>query len=385
MNEDFNMQGASIDTRPEEAKLKDINQVELVVSVAPVIWKEKKDKDWRKFPEQNQKSSGSCVAQTVKKLALINLWLKEKTFEIFSATSIYTYRSNKPSGGMIGVEAFDIWKNKGIALESMVPSEQMSDGAMDDVVMSDHDKEVAKSFAVANHVGLSSMDFEGVASTIQATGKGVMVWFYFDSKNNYKEWAQKFPQVYAPINLYASTTARHSVAAVDFGLINGKKYIKIEDSALFGGIGERWISEEYFTARNWFSRYPMNFRYQDSSVPTPPAPTPEPTPAPIAKPKYTFTKTLDFIPLTNAGTISDLAKNVAQEVDVKKLQDILRYEGLFPMNVKSTGYYGATTAKAVYNWQVKHAVAPLSELDSIVPKGGRVGNKTIISLNKIYG
>lgn len=381
MNEDFNMQGASIDTRPESAKIKDINQVELVVSASPVIWKEKKDGDWRKFPEQNQKSSGSCVAQTIKKLALINLWLKEKTFEIFSATSIYTYRSNKPSGGMIGVEAFDIWKNKGIALESMVPSEQMSDGAMDDVVMSDHDKEVAKSFASAGHVGLPNMDFEAVASTIQTTGKGVMVWFYFTSK----EWGQKFPKVEGGLDLYAASTARHSVAAVDFGLINGKKYLKVEDSALFGGIGERWISEEFFKARNWFSRYPMNFRYQDSSVPVPPSPTPEPTPAPIAKPKHTFTKPLDFIPLDNHGNISDLAKNTAQKLDVIKLQDILRYEGFFPMNVSSTGYYGATTAKAVYNWQVKHAVASLSELDSIVPKGGRVGNKTITSLNNIYG
>lgn len=378
MQDETQFLGALIDDRPAEAKAKDISQVELVAAAAPVIWKEKKEKDFRTFPVQNQDGSGSCVAQTIKKLALINLWLKEKTFEIFSATSIFWYRSNKPGSGMIGVEAFDIWKNKGIALESMVASEKMNDAAMDAVVMSDHDKEVAKSFTVAGHVGLPITDFERVASTIQETGKGVMVWFYFTSA----EWGQKYPKVAGNLDLYAASTARHSVAAVDFGLINGKKYIKIEDSAHFGGLWERWISEEWFAARNWFSRYPMNFKYQDSTVT--PEPTPTPTPIP-EKPKYTFTKVLEFIPLDAKGNISDLARSEAQKADVIALQNILKYEGLFPVNTTSTGYYGATTAKAVYNYQVKHSVAPLSELDSIVPKGGRVGSKTITSLNQIYG
>lgn len=373
--------GALIDERPAEAKVKDIFQVELVASTAPVEWKEKKDKDWRKFPEQNQDGSGSCVAQTVKKLGGIQLFLKEGKYVEFSATPIYQARSNRPGGGMIGVEAFDIWKRDGLTLESLVPSFKMNDSQMDAYPVEQYEKDIAKVFAIANHVGLPVKDFETIASTIQATGgKGVMVWFYF----THSEWGQKFPKVITEnLDLYASNTARHSVAAVDFGLINGKKYIKIEDSAHFGGISERWISEEFFVARNWFARYNMNFKFQDQ---TQPAPTPEPTPTPTpGKPKYTFTKPLEFIALDEYGKISDLAKHEAQKKDVTVLQDILRYEGFFPVNVSSTGYFGATTARALYNWQVKHAVAPLSELDSIVPKGGRFGSKSINTSNQIYG
>jgi hypothetical protein len=148
------------------------------------------------------------------------------------------------------------------------------------------------------------------------------------------------------------------VAAVDFVLVNGKKYLLIEDSSHFGGINRRLISEEFFRARNWFARYPMNFIF-DSESPTP-LPQPE-------KPKYTFKNVLTF-GMTNG--------------DVKALQEILRYEGLFPTNISLTGYYGAISAKAILAWQKKYAVAPLSELDSL--QGRRVGDKTIKKLNELY-
>jgi hypothetical protein len=372
MQEDFVFLGANLDTRPPEEQVKDVHFVEVVASAAGVDWKEKTQ--WRTFPAQFQGNSGSCVANTVKKLALISLWLKKNTFEIFSATSIYHYRSNKPGSGMIGVEAFDIWKNHGIALESMVPSEKMDDEEMDAVKIDPLDSHVAESFAINDSIGMAVRDFESVASVIQQTGKGVMVWFYF----SFQEWAPKFPFIIEGLNLYASTTLRHSVTAVDFGLINGKKYIKIEDSYPFGGLSERWISEEFFQARNWFTRYPVNFKYDNQS---PALPNNETN---VLKPKHTFTNPLEFIPLDSQGNVFNLGKNEAQKADVIALQDILRYEGFFPTNVSSMGYYGALTAKAVYEWQKAHVVASIEELNSITPHGGRVGTKSITILNSIY-
>lgn len=373
--------GALIDDRPAEAQLKDINFVELVAEAAPVNWKEKKDSEWRRFTEQNQDGSGSCVAQTIKKLAEVNLYLKEGIHLEFSATPIYAARSNRPGGGMIGVEAFDIWKRDGITLEKLVPSYKMTDKQMDEAKVEEYEKNVGKVFSIAGHVGVPLKSIDEVASIIQQTGKAVMVWFYFTSS----EWGQLVPTVKVPnLDLYANATARHSVAAVDFGLRNGKKVLRVEDSAHFGGFKEHYITEEFFIARNWFARYSMNFVFQDNSQPVPPSPVPVP-PAPTpGKPRHTFTKPLEFIALNPNGQIGNLALHEAQKADVMKLQDILRYEGLFPANVASTGYYGATTAKGVYNYQVKHAVAPLAELNAIVPKGGRVGNKTIASLNSRY-
>jgi hypothetical protein len=270
---------------------------------------------------------------------------------------------------MIGNEAFELWRKNGIALEALVPSTKMSDEGMDSVVIEPHEKEIAKVFTIGGHVGIPVQDFETVASIIQQTNKGVMVWFYFDRN----EWAQEFPKVLKPLGLYDSESLHHSVTAVDFGLIKGKKYIKIEDSAHFGGLSERWISEEFFKARNFYSHYSMNFAFEDDSIVTP------------FKPKYRFTNPLEFIPLTENGRISDLAKNMAQKKDVEALQEILCFEGFFPTNIEPTGYYGAITAKGVYEWQKKHAVTSITELNSIVPRGGRIGDKSVIILNKIYG
>lgn len=380
MPEETPFLGANIDTRPEEAKVKDIGFVELVSMANPVDWKEKKESEWRTFPDQNQDGSGSCVAQTIKKLAGIQLFLKEGKYVEFSATPVYQARSNRPAGGMIGVEAFDIWKRDGITLEALVPSYKMNDAQMDAYPVEQYEKDIAKVFAISNHIGAPLKDIDTVASIIQTTKKGVMLWYYFTSA----EWSPLIPVVKNQ-NLNLQEASRHSVTAVDYFLykIDGKlvKCLLIEDSAHFGGRTRRIVTEDFHKARNWFARYPMTFKFQDQSQP---APTPEPTPLP-SKPKYTFSKVLEFIPLNEQGKISDTVKNTAQKADVIALQNILKYEGLFPANTDSTGYFGATTAKAVYNYQVKHAVAPLSELDSIVPKGGRVGSKTIESLNKRYG
>jgi peptidoglycan hydrolase-like protein with peptidoglycan-binding domain len=55
---------------------------------------------------------------------------------------------------------------------------------------------------------------------------------------------------------------------------------------------------------------------------------------------------------------------------------------MFPLNTESTGYYGSITAKGVLEWQLKHNVAPVDEINSL--QGRRVGPATIAKLNEIY-
>jgi hypothetical protein len=202
-----------------------------------------------------------------------------------------------------------------------------------------------------------------------------MVWFYFKGD----EWTDMPTVKYPELVLNAGDTARHSVTAVDFTLYQGKKALIIEDSwgKLFGLNGQRIISEDFFRARNWFAAYPINFAFDDQTQPQP-----QPSPGPT-KPKYTFTKPLVFIAWNVIkNQPADPALNESQKTDVVALQDILKYEGRFPANIASTGYYGAITAKAVDSFQRAHQVAPLSELDAL--RGRRVGDKTIKVLNDIY-
>lgn len=354
MPEEFKS-GALIDTRSEAEKLKDFHFQETVASVAPVNWVEKPREQWRKFPIFNQDGSGSCVAQTLAKLLGVLYWIKNGVYVHFSATHIYQRRANKPQGGMAGMDAFDIAR-EGVTLEELVPSQNMSDTQMDAAEIAQYKKDVGSVFKVPNAITLPVKDIDTIASIIQQTGKAVMVWFYFAND----EWTTHPIVKYPNLDMNANSTGRHSVAAVDFTLINGKKCLIIDDSwgSSYGVAGQREIDEDWFKARNFFAAYPINFQFFDESTPPP---------APIPLPIYTFTKVLEF-GQTNA--------------DIKALQDVLKYEGLFPTNIASTGYYGAITAKGVLAWQKKHAVAPDEVLNPLA--GRRVGEKTIIKLNSIY-
>jgi hypothetical protein len=353
MPEEF-QSGALIDTRSDAEKLKDFKFEEIVTSVAPVNWVEKPQAQWRKFPIFNQDGSGSCVAQTLAKLLGILYWIKNGTYVHFSATHIYQRRANKPQGGMAGMNAFDIAR-EGVTLEELVPSQNMNDAQMDAADIAQYKKDVGSVFKVPNAITVPVKDIDTIASIIQQTGKGVMVWFYF--KND--EWTSHPIVKYPNLDMYAQSTVRHSVTAVDFTLKNGKKCLVIDDSwgSSYGVAGQRTIDEDFFKARNFFAAYPVNFVFFNE----------EPLPVPVPAPSYTFSKVLEF-GMTNP--------------DVKALQDILKYEGLFPSNTASSGYYGAITAKGVLAWQKKHKVDSDDVLNQLA--GRRVGEKTIIKLNSIY-
>lgn len=346
-NEGMKLQsGALVDTRGKKEKEKDFQFKEVVSAASPVNWMEKAG--YRKFPIFNQNGSGSCVAQTEAKELGIMRWLKDGNYVHFSAADIYQRRSNKPQAGMGAVDARSSAK-EGITLEVLSPSQNMTDATMDAVVIEPYKHEVGKVFAVPNYLELPARDIETVASTIQATGKGVMVWFYF----KISEWTSQPKVLYPILDIQAFDTIRHSVTAVDWTLKDGKKCLVIEDSwGLAAGVnGQRIVDEDFFKARNWYAGYLINFIFDE----------------PSNVPHYFFSKELLF---------------GQTDPDIKALQDVLKYETFFPLNAESTGYYGAITAKGVLSFQKKYHVASDAELDMLA--GKRVGSKTLTKLNSLY-
>lgn len=319
----YTFTGALPDDRPQEAKEKDYKFKEAVAMATPVNWTEKgKTVPWRSFPVLNQQQQNSCVAHTMAKLLGIMYYLRDGQYLDFSRSHIYTRRSNKPGAGMISNNAFEIART-GVTLESLVKSDYPNDTPIDALKIEKFKEDIGSVLKIGGYIEIPAGDFETVASTMQATGKGVMVWFYFTSP----EWSQKFPKIKDNLqNQYDYKALRHSVTAVDFGLIDGKKYIKIEDSAHFGGISERWISEDFFNTRNFYAGYAVNFRFE--------------MPEDINKPKF-------------------------KNGDVKSLQDCLKYEKTFPANVDSTGFFGPITKKAVIGFQNKYGIYPSGALDAM--------------------
>lgn len=399
-----NYNGALLDTRPQVEREKDFRFEETVASVAPVKWYTKtpakglqldlSNTTWRRFPIFDQDGSGSCVAQTGAKLMGIMYWLKNPNdgYVHFSATHLYQRRNNKPNSGMAGVDAFKVMQ-EGVTLEQLTASQNMSDAAMDNAVVQEYKQEVGRVFKIGNYLTLPIKDIETVASVIQQTKKGVMVWFYFSSGLKPRDW-KAVPEIMHPsLPLSGNDTARHSIAAVDFTLLSeknlpklyskyyGKKAIicdeswgldkdvqdvaKITDSIITVN-GQHIITEDFFKVRNFFAAYPINFKFEENS--TGPVPTP-------GKPKYNFTKNLSYIPWDdNKNQPSNVPLNEAQKADVIGLQNCLRYEGVFPANLGSTGYYGNVTKTAVMDFQRKYNIEVV----------GEVGPITRAKLNELY-
>lgn len=339
--------GAIVDTRPEVEKQKDFMFSEMVSSYEPVNWVEKKE--WRSFPIFNQGKSEACVAFSLAKILGVMHQINEGEWIDFSAGFIYQQRANKPFGGMAGVDAWEIVRKNGCLLEDLFCSQNKDDLYIDNYQVKQYERDIAAVFKINNYVILPVGDIEAIASVIQKTGKAVMVWHFW----NVDEYNRTMPVVLYDGLSVGSAQGRHSTAAVDFTLKDGKKCLVIEDS--WGKAentlnGQRLITEEFHKKRNFFAAYPINFKFQAFDD----------------VPRYIFTKQLSY------GMI---------DKDVVALQNALKYLGYFPSNVESTGHYLGLTANAVYKWQTEYKVAPIEELDQL--KGRVFGDKSIIKMNEL--
>ncbi len=215
--------GALLDNRPSEEKQKDYLWKEIVANPEPVNWQEKSQ--WRKFPIYDQNGSSSCVAFSLAKILGIMHQVNEGEWIDFSPGFIYQQRSNKPSAGMAGIDAWEIVRKNGALLESFFPSQGKDDHYFDTYPVKNYEKEIASVFKISNYVILPTKDIDTIASTIQKTNKGVMVWYYW----TYDEWDRDLP-IIKDYSLDSTSACRHSVVAVDYILTNGKKCLIIDDS-----------------------------------------------------------------------------------------------------------------------------------------------------------
>jgi len=278
---------------------------EVVARASNPIWIEKKPTEWRTFLSQWQYSSSSCVAFTIAKIAQILYYLKTGRKIKFSPGWIYRKRNPKVEGMWID-NAVSI-AGGGLPTEELYPSENLTEiqiNSLPDLAYADG---VAKEFALSVNWVKVPLDFDTVASTIQATQKGIMLWFDFGNQ----EWFGKG----IPVIRGSKLIYRHSVCAVDAVVYKGQRYIVIEDSAETDTeFGHRKLISEDFFSRCMLARYPLNFKFD----------------AKVDKPRY--------------------------DGSVTSLQDCLKFEGVFPTNTDSTGRIGNITIQAIKDFQKKYNI-----------------------------
>ncbi len=318
----FNL-GALIDTRSIDEKKEDPHISEIVATSAVVTYKELRPDEIRVFGVQDQGSKSDCVAESRRKIKRI-LFKVNKNLDIdFSSVAFYRKRSNFPSGGMAASDAIALDANIGMTLNALVPSDELTNESMANALQPDaYNDDVAAVFRNVNKdVIFTPGDLDTPAATIQKTRKGVMMWFYFTGM----EWSAEVPVIQDyHLDLYAPGTARHSVVGIEPALYKGQKGIWIDDSAAFGGLHRRFVTEDFYKARNWFASYPIAFKFEGDKGQRP----------------------------------------VFKDGDIVSLQNCLKYEGVFPSNVDSTGVYGSITTQAVRDFQKKYG---LEQVGSVGP------------------
>lgn len=294
-----------IDNQNSEQKAKNYKLSEIVASISPVEWVERPFKT--QYPIRNQNGSLTCVCQTLANEMGIIFKQKYNSWVDFSASFPYQQRGGN-YGGCTSSDVYSIFPKLGNVFENIMPSQNMHEEEVMAIERKNYYADLAKVFTL-KRVELP-IDFETAASTIQATGKGVMLWFKF----SHEEWTD-IPQV-----LPQPTTSGHSVTAVDFILKNGKKYLVIQDSwgLEYAMNGYRLISEEYFNARCFLASYLKSFEILNTSE--------------AEKPKF--------------------------DGSIISLQKCLKYEGLFPANVKEVENYGNITKTAVIAFQKRYNISP---------------------------
>lgn len=328
--------GIPVEVPTEEEGALKLKEV-VATSVAPV-WKEKKESEWTKYPILNQYETNQCTWFTMAKLLGINYYKDEGTFVFFSPSYGYEQRSNFPTAGD-SIQSIRETAKKGVTLEVLYPSKTKLN---DDVKLmaKPHAIKVAEVFKIDDMLDLSTGDIDAIASTIKATGKGVMVWFWA----SFNEWQKSNVEIKdTNINLYTAPV-RHSVTAVDYFLINGKKCLLIEDSwgINTGMEGRRIVTEDFFKKRNYYAGYVTRFN---------------------------FTEKQTHINPTVAVKFGD------ENIHVNTLQKYLQAKGYFPANHGTSNYYGNITAQAVLRWQLDNNVDSPHALNEL--KGRHFGPKSL--------
>ncbi len=345
--------GHGLIDRPEDAAdPAAFRSEEILSALAPANWVEKIPADFKSYPPvRNQAQSYACVAFSLSVEMMADELKENGEVRIFSPRSLYALGA-LPGGGMNVQTAGDILSAKGMTLDFLLPSDNLSETAEKD--LSDYKldaEEVAKIYKTAGVV-FAAIDFETIASLIQTLGKpvGISIVGY----NNYS-WLSQYPSP-----AVVGSPWYHRIEATDFGLINGKKYISVQNSwgTSVGLNGIQFLDESYQPLIFQVS-YTLNLpdNWEDNTQTLP-------------KPKYQWNTDLEL---------------GSQGQDVLELQQALQYLGMFPISdiIKPTGLFGGITLRSVKLFQETFASEILTPLNLTTPTG-IVGEATRTKLNSLF-
>ena len=201
-----------------------------------------------KLSIKDQKSSNSCVGQSVAYYKeLYEYYLKRSQTEK-SARSIYSQIALSLPGGAYFRDGMMLAKNYGINTEHDVPSYEYGEEVSENFIrnkswMSQQLTDKAKYYANSDAYMINGIGIEVFAQALEV-GKGYVMGV---RGTNNGTWYNKFPKP-PTLSTPQGQLWGHAVTAVGAEKINNKKYIKIKNSwgLQVGENGYQYLGEEWF-------------------------------------------------------------------------------------------------------------------------------------------
>lgn len=340
--------------RPEDFLQADgLQHIEIAGAFPPALWIEKDPtKDFITYPKRNQYMTSACVTYWLAKQLSVDEFSENGVWRELSPHSIYPY-GYVPEGGMNSLVASNLVVKQGMTLESLLPSDGLSEAMMrkSDTYAVDA-KQVALVYKPESFVECAT-DFDTIYSIIEGykkLGQKKVVGVTIIGQNN-GTWLTSFPKPPSgKENLWY-----HRITITDGGIIKGKRYLSFDNSwgeqvNQEGIKGQQFIGEEY-APFIYAGIYTLNIsdKWQHMSVPD------------VKMPTYQWSMDL------SVGSTGQ---------DVTKLQEALQSIGMFPISkfVAPTGNFFGITKNAVLLFQGSFAL----------PQTGMVDLKTRDKLNSIF-
>lgn len=354
-NKNYNF--ALEDTRTPEEKAQDFPAKDLLTMGSPIetFRQVVSPLEAKSFIIRSQDGSGSCVAQSMAKMFEVALIHQlGETDNMYSSSTIYPFRSNRPEAGMVGGEALQILQKNTSCLEKYLASQNMNDAQMDAIKLPLNYDSIKKKVDLSYYIDWT-YDFDEVAQYVAKNGACQIF-----IKSDYENWCKDIPTIGGK----AKGNVSHAIAVVDSITWNGVKYLVIEDSwGKFGGMlgerGQRLITKEFFMDAIFFCGTIIIHKYSDDKTPI-------------------------------EDTTIEPCKYGDKSFAVLKWQNFLINAGYFPKNIpheyKKTdgtkyGNFLSITAKATLQWQLDNKVDTPTNLKAL---GGKyVGAKTIKKVNEL--
>lgn len=352
--------GVVKDDRTAEEKEFDIIDTEFIGTDAQVpsyfATQEEASKFVNFFPKLNQLYTSSCMIHGHGLTTVIYDAIKNNRPAIVLAP-IFNYRQrvNFPSPGMIQYDVQNLTINPGIIPFAELPTPQEETDANAVVITADMKKNVVIVDGTWVNLG-NPKNIDAIAIVTNTFGLAATIILWASEA----EWSGSVVDVLDPSVTEANAYVQHNVTVLPQSAYKdstGKRWVAIQDSAWFGGLNTRWVSENFISQRIVASDYLIGITSNNR---------------PTEKPAHTFTKTLTY--------------GMTDAVEVTALQKMLQYLGFLATEVNGTpvpyGYYGGMTKQAVLAFQNAHPEEILTP-NGLTTGNGYFGPSTMSYMNTL--